>query len=446
MQAWAKIVMIYSEHPSRENGGRADEEEKTYQERVATLEARVAYLERIAEVSQILNSTLELGPLLKVITQVGTELAKTEGCSILLYDEGSGQLKFMPSTYETAEDIVVPINDSIAGLAFRRVKPILIRDVKSDPRWHSKVDQVSDFDTRSILGVPLKIKDEVIGVMELVNKVGDEEFGPDDIQIATTLAAQAAVAIENARLWTELHQAYDELAELDRLKSDFVSVASHELRTPLAVILGYASFLRDQVSEQGTEQLEMVMSSAMKLRDLIDNMVNLRHVKSEAVQLEYNIFSMRDLVIEVLLEFQTLILAKSLRIQVRLLEGEDDLVNIEADRQKVYLVIANLISNAIKFTPEHGFVMISLGRKGENICLQIADTGIGIPKEHHGKIFEDFYQAERSLTRRFDGLGLGLPIAKGMVEVHNGAITVDSIEDRGSLFSVFLPISPGLSY
>jgi signal transduction histidine kinase len=175
-------------------------------------------------------------------------------------------------------------------------------------------------------------------------------------------------------------------------------------------------------------------------------MVNLNHIKSEEVQLEYSIFSMRNLLIEVLLGFQTSIIAKSLRVKVDLPEGDDDPVDIEADRQKVYLIIANLISNAIKFTPEAGFIKILLGRQREYIQLQIADTGIGISAEQSVKIFEDFYQVERSLTRRFEGMGLGLPIVKGMVEVHNGEITVDSVETRGTIFDVKLPISLGLNY
>lgn len=418
--------------------------EETNEKKIADLETRVAYLERISKVSQILNSTLELSPLLEIITQVGSELTKTEACSILLYEEESGELRFMPATFAKGEGIVVPIENSIAGLVFKKVKPVLIRDAKADPRWNRQVDQVSDFDTRSILGVPLKIKNQVIGVMELVNKIGENGFTQQDIQIATTLAAQAAVAIENARLVKDTQQAYEELAELDRLKTEFVNIASHELRTPLAVILGYASFLRDRVSKEESEQLEIVLLSAMKLRNLIDDMMNLRHVKNNDLQLQLTIFSMLELVKEVLLEFQTLIIAKSLRVKVQLHEGDDDLVNIEADRQKIYLIVANLISNAIKFTSEGGFILVSLGRRGGYIYLQIADTGIGISKEKHEKIFEDFYQVERTLTRRFQGIGLGLPITKGMVEVHKGKITVESVEGRGSQFTVMLPVSQEL--
>lgn len=439
-------MLKYLDNPDQDDeAGNGLPQEDNINTQISDLEDRIAYLERIIKVSEALNTTLELAPLLKNITEVGNDLAKTEGCSILLYDEATKNLKFMPATFSGGE-IEVPIEDSIAGLIFKQARPILIRDVKSDPRWNRQVDQDNDFDTRSILGVPLKSKDQVIGVMEFVNKIDDAGFSQDDIEIATALSIQAAVAIENARLLDQVQQAYDDLSELDRLKSDFVSVASHELRTPLAVILGYATFLRDEVSEEGSEQLDVVLSSAMKLRSLIDSMVNLRHVQNNDIQLDSAIFSMRELVIEVLLEFQTLISAKSFKVKVRFLEGDEDPVNIEADRQKVYLIVANLISNAIKFTPEYGFIMITLSRDIQNIYLQVADTGIGIPDGRSGKIFDDFYQVEPSLTRRHEGMGLGLPIVKGMVDVHQGQIIVDSIEGRGSRFAITLPISQGLQY
>lgn len=430
-----------------ESDSKPGTEVEQYQEKIANLEYRIAYLERIAEVSQTLNSTLELEPLLRNIAQIATELTNTEACSILLYNKETGELRFTPATVSASTekllDVAVPLDTSIAGWVFKKVRPLLIRDAKSDPRWNSHVDATSNFDTRSILGVPLKIKRDVIGVLELLNKRDEHGFSQDDIQIATTLAAQVAVALENARLVKDIQKAYHDLTELDRLKSEFVSIASHELKTPLAVLLGYASFLKDQVSSAGAEQLNIVLSSAMKLRSLIDDMVNLRHIKANDIQLNLEIFSMRDLVTEVLAEFQELIKAKSFKVKLQFTEG-DDPVNIEADRQKIVLVVANLLSNAIKFTPQEGSIFIGLGRKGQKIYLRVADTGIGIPQKDLTKIFEDFYQVEPSLTRRFQGMGVGLSIVKGMVEIHKGEIKVESVEGKGSLFTVALPISTTL--
>jgi signal transduction histidine kinase len=283
------------------------------------------------------------------------------------------------------------------------------------------------------------VKDEVIGAMELLNKLDEHGFGQDDIQIASTLAAQAAIAIENARLLDQLQSAYDDLAELDELKSNFVSIASHELRTPLSVILGYASFLREEVSGEASEQVSIVLQSAMRLRSLIDDMVNLRHVETGEALLEREIFSIKELLSEVSKEFAQVAEAKQQILRVHL---PDDPLKIDADQQKVYLILANLLSNAIKFTPSEGRVQVSAQRKGEEIWISVMDTGIGIPQREYNRIFDRFYQVEPSLTRRYEGMGLGLSIAKSMVELHDGRIWVDSVLGKGSRFTVVLPVFP----
>lgn len=411
-------------------------------QKIASLEQRIGYLERIVKVSQILNSTLSLEPLLRIIIQSATELTHTEACSIMLLDKRTGELHFAHMVGQHSEglrDVTVPLDNSIAGWIVRKGKPLLIRDVKADERWHSRVDRTIDFDTRSILGVPLKVKDEVIGALELLNKLGDQGFSQDDIQIANTLAAQAAIAIENARLLDELQRAYDVLAELDQLKSDFVNVASHELRTPLSVILGYASFLRDEFSGEAGEQLGIVLQSAMRLRSIIDDMVNLRHVDTGEASLERDIFSMHKLISDVVGEFSQLAQAKQ---QILRLELPDDPLKIDADRQKVYLVLANLVSNAIKFTSAGGRVLVSALRKDEEIWIEVMDTGIGIAPRDCDRIFDRFFQVEPTLTRRHEGMGLGLSIAKSMVELHGGRIWVESVLGKGSRFITVLPVSP----
>jgi signal transduction histidine kinase len=434
-----------SPHPDKNKAG----DSEIYQQKLATLERRVANLERIVKVSQILNSTLSLEPLLKIIIQAATELTDTEACSIMLVDKDTGELHFAAATSmnqgdnEELRKVTVPLDNSIAGWIVRKNKALLIRDAKNDPRWHRAVDDRSSFDTKSILGVPLTIRNEVIGVMEVLNKLQDEGFSQDDIQIANTLAAQAAIAIENARLLDELQDAYRNLAELDQLKSNFVSIASHELRTPLSVILGYASFLRDDVSGTASEQVEIVLQSAMKLRLLIDDMVNLRHIEANELDVKYKIFSLRALTQEVTQEFQELISAKQLGVFTRLPPG-DDPINIEADRQNIYLIIANLLSNAIKFTANEGKILIGLNKSDYKVTISLADTGIGIPEDKLDQIFDRFFQVEPSLIRRYEGMGLGLSIVKGMVEAHKGQIAVESVLGKGSKFTVVLPISPDL--
>jgi signal transduction histidine kinase len=415
-----------------------------YKEKIESLERRIGYLERIVKVSQILNSTLHLEPLLQIIIQPATELTDTESCSILLIDKNTKELRFAEMSGGVTDELKrlsVPLENSIAGWVVSKERPLLIRDAKNDSRWHRGVDESTAFETKSILGIPLKVRDKVIGVLEVINKRDEAGFNQDDIQIATTLGAHAAIAIENARLLDELQQAYGDLSEIDRIKGDFVSIASHELRTPLAVILGYASFLRDDVTGQASEQLEIVLNSAIHLRSLIDDMVNLRHIQTGELQVERTIFSLRQLVAEVVKEFSELVEGKQQIMTTRFVPNDTPL-NIDADQQKLYLILANLISNAIKFSNEGGRIHINVELKGYEYWINIIDTGIGIAKDEYNRIFDQFYQSEPSLTRKYQGMGVGLSITKGMVEVHHGRIWVESVVGKGSNFTVVLPSAP----
>jgi signal transduction histidine kinase len=430
---------ITSIEPEEEDGQAA-----VLKQKITGLERRIGYLERIVKVSQMLNSTLSLEPLLQIIIQAATELTSTEACSIMLVDKNTGELRFAAATGKEEQflkKMLVPLENSIAGFVIRQSRPVLIRDAKNDPRWHGDVDENIDFETRSILGVPLTVRDRVIGVLEVVNKTAEEGFSQDDIQIATTLSSQAAIAIENARLLDELQQAYRDLSEIDQLKGDFVSIASHELRTPLAVILGYATFLRDNIQGEGSEQLDIVLSSALKLRALIDDMVNLRHIQTDDVQLARTIFPLKQLVLDVTKEFSEIIAGKQLILTTKFTPSDSPL-NIDADRQNIYLVLANLLNNAIKYTPEGGRIHVNVELKGHKYWVNVIDTGIGIPKADYERIFDQFYQVEPSLTRKYQGMGLGLSIAKGMVEVHDGRIWVESVVGKGSNFVVVLPSAP----
>jgi signal transduction histidine kinase len=417
--------------------------EWTLEEKVELLERRVATLERILRISQILTSTLELDPLLQTITQAATELTDTEAGSIMLLDKNTGELRFEAvsgSKREEVKRITVPLEDSIAGWIAREGKPLTIPDARKDPRFYTQVDETTDFETRSILGVPLQVKGEVIGVLEALNKTGDGIFSQDDMHTLSTLAAHAAIAIENARLVAEIQKAYEELSELDRLKSDFVAIVSHELQTPLTVILGYASFLKKEATGAASEQVDAVLQSALRLRSLINDMINLRHIETGEAELEPERLSLNELATVITAEFASLAEAKKQSVNIQLASQPPI---VEADRQKLHLVLANLLANAIKFTPEGGRIQVEIKTKGNEVWVSVRDTGIGIPPSKQERIFDRFYQVEPSLTRRFEGMGLGLSIAKGMVELHGGRIWVESVEEMGSSFTFALPLSGG---
>lgn len=414
----------------------------TIDERVAYLEERIAVLERMVKVSQIITSTLDQRQLLSLIAEVATELTKTEAASIMLLDKNTGELYFETVIGDKKDEIkrvAVPLEGSIGGWVFTHKEPLIIRNPRDDPRHFSGVDRRTDFLTRSLMVAPLILRGETIGVIEVINRAVEEDFTDEDLQTLMALASQAAVAIENARLLSELKQAYDDLAGLDQVKSNFVAVASHELRTPLNVILGYASFLKEDLRGDAGEQLEVVLQSAMRLRALIDDMVNLRHLdtgEAEA-QLTMSEFLLNELIDDAVQEFAAMAEAKKLNLGVR---QTAQTIEISADRQKIYLVLANLISNAVKFTPAGGRVLIDVKLHDSEARVSVRDTGVGIPADKLDKAFDRFYQVESSLTRSFEGMGLGLAIAKGMVELHGGRIWVESVEGLGSSFTFALPL------
>jgi signal transduction histidine kinase len=282
----------------------------------------------------------------------------------------------------------------------------------------------------------MQLRDEVIGVVEALNKRGSTGMSQQDVEILSTLANQAAIAVNNARLLAKLQVAYDELNELDRRKSEFIAIAAHELRTPLSLILGYASFLKEDVSGTTREQIEVVLHSAMRLRSLIDDMVNLREVDSGEAVLHVERFPLQELVQSSVKEIEYIAEAKEQAIQLSIPEGS---LLIEADRTKMMLVMVNLLSNAVKFTASGKRIGVQAGVLDQSAWVTVWDTGIGIPSDQLERIFDRFYQVESSLLRRYEGMGLGLSIVKEMVALHGGSVRVESRLGEGSAFTVTIP-------
>lgn len=403
----------------------------------------MARLERLIELSRTLTSTLELQPLLRVITEAACEITGSQAASILLIDPASGDLRFVavPGWQgDRLQQVSVPIDRSIAGWVVRHLSPLIVDDVSADPRFYVQVDRAIDFQTHSILAAPLLFKEQVIGAIEAVNKVAGQRFTQDDVDMLTVLATQAAIAIENARLLEQLQKAYRDLSQLDRLKSDFIRVASHELGTPLALVLGHASYLREHAQADMAPQLDIVVRSAERLMRIMESLSNLAQLEAGDVHPLLEPLDLRELIGEVVdTETRSLAEAKHLTITVALPEQP---IELEADRDRIRLALRNLVSNAIKFTPANGQIHVTARREGNMAEVTVRDTGVGIVPEALDHIWDPFYQAEEPLTRHFSGIGLGLSIARRMVEMHGGRIWCDSTPGRGSTFTFRLPLNP----
>jgi K+-sensing histidine kinase KdpD len=387
---------------------------------------QLARLERIIEISRVLNSKLELQPLLQDIISAATELTGTEASSVLLVDSKSGDLFFEAATgikrYEV-ERVAVP-RESIAGWIVENDSHLVIDDVTNDPRWSQKVDNETGFVTRSILGAPLSVKDKVIGAIEVLNKKNKLPFSEDDLNTLTTLASQAAVAIENARLFQQ---------------SDQIADVVHELRTPLTSIVGYSKLLlATELDTQTRSQfLQVINREATRLGDMVNDFLDLARLESGRARLAYQPVDMRKVIDDAAAVIQPQAEENGLTL---LLDVPPELPPILGDEKRMKQVLLNLTSNAIKYNRPNGQIRIVANVEQEVIRIAVEDTGRGIRPEDMDKLFDKFRRIEEAESTA-KGTGLGLPITKQLIELHGGQIEVTSERGVGSTFAFTLPIA-----
>lgn len=396
-------------------------------------------LKRLLDVSLVLNSNFDLETLLSYIMEVATEITHSESASILLVDPRTNELFFVASNSDKTtalKRILVPMSDSIAGKIVNTNAPIIIQDATNDVRINRTVDREIAFITRSLMGVPMRIKDEVIGVLEVVNRIGPL-WTKQEQNFLEILAAQAAVAINNAEQAENLRKANERLKEVDKLKNDFIAIASHELRTPLSVIVGYATFLQEESEGEGAEHAQKVLSSAQHLTDLIEDMTNLRYLQIGQAEIERVEIPLVNVLQSAQQEAESLAQAKSQTLDVtypRLSEV------VHVDPNLFQMALTNILNNAVKFTPKGGSIQVFTERHNGETWLCVRDTGIGIPTDQLDRIFDNFYQVQDHMTRYYNGMGLGLSISKAVVEAHGGRIFAESAgRDTGTTITICLP-------
>jgi len=410
------------------------------QSQVAELRQMVVRLARLVEISVTLNSTLDLDRLLGFIIDSAADLLESEAASILLVDDKTHNLYFAAATGADPKELAkipVPLEGSIAGKVLREDHPVIINQVSQDPRHYRRVDEKIRFESRSLIGVPMHIRDKVTGVLEAVNKRRGA-FEEADLQTLSIIASQAAVAIHNARLLDALQRAYDELGKLDKLKSDFIAVASHELRTPLGLILGYAALLKDETGQKSSGHAEAVLNSALRMRSLIEDMTNLNLLRVGSAEIMLTRQPLQDIARAAYDEVKDLIAAKNQTSSLRLPEESLD---APVDEPKMIMALTNLLNNAIRFTPPRGRIELSLEHRGEEAWFRVHDNGIGLASDQLERIFDQFYQVEDHMTRRQGGLGLGLAIVQAIASAHKGRGWAESPgADKGSTFTIAIPL------
>jgi len=321
-------------------------------------------------------------------------------------------------------------------------RPLIVSNTEEDSRF----SHAATFGVKSLLCVPLRTADKVIGVLYGIDYIA-RDFSPHEINLILTFANQAALAVENAQLFTESQQSYEELQELDKMKDEFVSIASHEIRTPLALIKGYSStLLRFDLKLSAEKQQKFINGiddAANRLVNLINNLLSVSRIESGRFKINPQPVNVREGIKNAVGVFQG-----QLGDHELVLHLPNDDMRARCNRDQFEQVLTNLISNAIKYSPAGGAITVSathlLGSGGEGasekVEIRVSDQGTGIPQEHLGRIFEKFYRVETGLTRKTQGTGLGLYICKSIVSSYGGEIWAESVPGEGTTFIIQLPV------
>lgn len=386
---------------------------------------QITRYKRLTELSTRVSSTLDLSSLLFEIVNAAADLCEAEEASILLYDELKGELHFEAATNMDNPLLLgftVPMS-SIAGWIVTNKQPIIIKDAQKDNRHFGNVGKSVNLSIKSLLGVPLLSKDKVIGCLEAINKVTGE-FDEDDLEILGALGGQAAVAIENSRLFQQ---------------SDLISEFVHELRTPMASLNTAAHLLgRQGITEVQREKfIGMIKSETYRLAELSTSFLDLAKLESGRAQFKAELGALLPILEDCVGVMNNRAAEKNISLTIHV-RGE--LPEITADRDKLKQVFLNLISNAIKYNYDHGQVDIDVSSDDGHIIVSVKDTGPGIPDEARKGLFQKFYRVPGT-ERLASGTGLGLSIVKRIVEAHKGEIRVESEVGKGATFIVVLPLN-----
>ncbi len=442
-----------------------------------TEQSRRRFAETLYQIGYALSSTIHLDEVLEQILRYLNEIVPSDRSAVVLRE--GDELEFV-ATRGFAENLGearlrVPLRqDSLYARVFHTGQVISIPDVLLHDDWQ-EIEGLPA--ARSWMGVPLIRAEQVFGMLYLAR----DDLRPymySEATLARTFAGQAAIALENARLYDrlarfnqrleemvqarteELRRAYAQLERLDRTKSDFIRVTSHELRTPLTVLLGYSQMLLQDQTISGQERLAQLVggiySGAERLHEIVNSMLDIVKIDSRALELSPEPLSLGLLLRNIVGNFKNALRQREITLT---LEDLSDVPPLEADNNAVQKVFFQLISNAIKYTPDGGRIVVS-GRAlaaGEvipeaGVEITVQDSGIGIAPDQLELIFEKFYQtgevALHSSSRtqfKGGGPGLGLSIARGIIQAHGGKLWAESpgydeVACPGSTFYVVLPL------
>ncbi len=422
---------------------------KELEARTHDLTRSVGELRALGEVGQAISSTLDLQAVLRTIVARATQLSGTDAGVIYEYDEQ--REVFLPRATEHLEAAIVetmlatPVRkgEGATGQLAQVHEPIQLPDILAAPAESRVRGALVGAGYRALLAVPLVREDHLLGGLTVIRKATGE-FTPEVIDLMQTFATQSALAIQNARLFLEIEDKSRQLEAASQHKSEFLANMSHELRTPLNAIIGFSEVLTErmfgELNEKQDEYLKDIYASGQHLLSLINDILDLSKIEAGRMELEPTDFDLPGAIENALI----LVRERAGRRGIALGRTIDERVGmIRGDERKVKQVLLNLLSNALKFTPEGGRIDVRATVNEGLVEVSVIDTGVGIAPEDQEAVFEEFRQVGTA-DKKVEGTGLGLALSRKFIELHGGRIWVKSQVGTGSTFTFTLPVRRGV--
>jgi signal transduction histidine kinase/CHASE3 domain sensor protein len=295
----------------------------------------------------------------------------------------------------------------------------------------------------SLLILPLRTRREMLGALVIAANDPDRAMSDEKLPLAEILAERAALAIENAKLYTDQVDARRKVEDLSRLKDEFLSIASHELRTPVTSIKGYTQLAKTLIRENdlrtSEEYLDIALDQIDRMSRLILELLDVSRIETGRLEIRREPIPWTTFVSDVVHRHHTAVSER--RFQLNLPVGHKRVIG---DRDRLEQVLGNLMENAVKYSPDGSEILVTVEERGDQLVTSVADRGIGIPTDELGQVFERFHRGRQVSSTNYGGLGLGLYITKQIVERHGGSIWVESREGQGTTFSFSLPVTPAV--
>ncbi len=422
--------------------------EEVVRERTTELARSVEELRALGEVTQTVNSTLDLETVLSSIVSKAAQLSGTEAGTIYVFSEAKGEHQ-LRATYGMTEPLIEAVKGQHAeiskavALAIEQRQPMQTPDLSAEPPSVAR-DIMLQAGYLARLVVPLLGADRIVGAL-VVRRRAPGEFPKNTIELLQTFATQSVLAIQNARLFSEIEEKSRQVEEASKHKSRFLANMSHELRTPLNAIIGLTDMMVNNAPRFGTEKalepLRRVHRAGAHLLGLINQVLDLSKIEAGKLELNLEKINVPPLVDEVAGTARPLAEQNKNAFEI---VCPRDLPPIDADSMRLRQILLNLLSNACKFTKQGQITLrVATVSQGAHQFLEfsVADTGIGMTPEQMSRLFEEFTQADASTARQYGGTGLGLAITRRLCQMMRGDVTVTSIPNNGSTFVVRFPQS-----